>query len=65
MAKACQVEQVCALSGGFLKKKWLVQTKEVENRLFVKIDKWDHRFVFFATGKTKQLRAEKDSSVGV
>ena len=59
------MQQVWAITGGMLKKKtWLVKTKEVEDRLFVKIDKWDRPFVQFVTGNAVQLKKEKELSVG-
>ncbi|CAE7678449.1 unnamed protein product [Symbiodinium sp. KB8] len=39
---------------------WLAKTKEVEDRLFVRIDKWDRHFIQFVTGQPLELRKEKD-----
>ncbi|CAE7300550.1 unnamed protein product, partial [Symbiodinium sp. CCMP2456] len=43
---------VWSITGGMLKKKmkWLVKTKEVDDRLFVQVDKWDRSFIQFVTG---------------
>ncbi|CAE7684490.1 unnamed protein product [Symbiodinium sp. CCMP2592] len=61
MAKPTEMQQVWAITGGMLKKKkWLVKTKEVEDKLFLQIDKWDRSFVQFVTGNTVQLKKEKD-----
>ena len=64
MSKPCQIKQVWSITGGRLKKTstWLAKTKEVEDRLFVRIDKWDRHFIQFVTGQPLELRKEKDSN---
>ena len=62
MDRPAQVERVYSISGGDLKPKrrWMAETKEVEDLTFVKIAKFDRGFVAFCTGKSLQLEASKD-----